>query len=82
MSGSSIVWVCSRIGGLTRNLERLLPQVTFQPVTEDKLKNIENRLNGTTSGERPQVLIADNSLIPQLIKEDKLPFKFIQVGTF
>ena len=81
-SGTPLVWVCSRIGGLKRNLERLLPHVTFAQVTEDKLKNIETRINETTKNERPQVLIADNAIIPRLMDEGKLPFKFIQVWPF
>ena len=78
-SNASLVWVCSRIGGLKKNLDRLLPQVTFLQITEDKLKNIEFSINSATKGEKPRFLIADNSIIPRLMDEGKLPFKFIQV---
>ena len=76
---TSLVWVCSRIGGLKKSLEKLLPRVTFVQITEDKLKNIDLHLNGTSKPERPQVLIADNAVIPRLMNEGTVPFKFIQV---
>ena len=79
---TSLVWVCSRIGGLKKSLEKLLPRVTFVQITEDKLKNIESHINGANKLERPQVLIADNAIIPRLMHEVTVPFKFIQVCTF
>ena len=77
----STVWVCSRIGGLTRSLQQILPQLSFLPVTEDRLKDIETQLIGEkdVGNQRPQALIVDNSIIPNMIPEIKIPFKFIQV---
>lgn len=75
---NSLVWVCSRIGGLKKNLDKVLPLVTFDQISEDKLKNIENHVNGSSKYDQPQVLIADNAIIPRLINETKIPFKFIQ----
>ena len=77
---NSLVWVCSRIGGLKKNLDKVLPLVTFDQISEDKLKNIENHVNGSSKYDQPQVLIADNAIIPRLINETKIPFKFIQVS--
>ena len=77
---NSLVWVCSRIGGLKKNLDKVLPLVTFDQISEDKLKNIESHVNGSSKYDQPQVLIADNSIIPRLINETKIPFKFIQVS--
>ena len=79
-SSSSVVWVCSRIGGLTKNLNKLLPSVKFVQVTEDKLKNMESGLDGTNINQKPQVLIADNAIIPRLMYVGSIPFKFIQVS--
>ena len=78
-TNNSIVWVCSRIGSLKKNLDRLLPRVTFVQISEDKLSNIETSLNGIHKDQCPQVLIADNAIIPRLMHEGRLPFKFIQV---
>lgn len=77
---NSLVWVCSRIGGLKKNLDKVLPLVTFDQISEDKLKNIESHVNGSSKYDQPQVLIVDNSIIPRLINETKIPFKFIQVS--
>ena len=77
---NSLVWVCSRIGGLKKNLDKVLPLVTFDQISEDKLKNIEFHINGSNKADQPQVLIADNAIIPRLIHEAKIPFKFIQVS--
>ena len=79
-SSSSVVWVCSRIGGLTKNLNKLLPSVQFVQVTEDKLKNMESSLDGKNNNHKPQVLIADNAIIPRLMYVGSVPFKFIQVN--
>ena len=76
---NSLVWVCSRIGGLKKNLEKILPLVTFDQISEDKLRNIEAQINGSSKSDHPQVLIADNAIIPRLIHETNIPFKFIQV---
>ena len=76
---NSVVWVCSRIGGLKKSLDKLLPCVSFVPITEDKLSNIESHINGSSKAEHPQVLIADNAMIPRLMHEGTIPFKFIQV---
>ena len=77
---TSLVWVCSKIGGLKRSLDNLLPRVAFIEISEDKLKGIEYHLNGIGKSEHPQALIADNGILPRLIHEGKIPFKFIQVG--
>ena len=79
-SSSSVVWVCSRIGGLTKNLNKLLPAVEFVQVNEDKLKNMESGLDRTNISQKPQVLIADNAIIPRLMYVGSVPFKFIQVS--
>ena len=76
---NSLVWVCSRIGGLKKNLDKVLPLVTFDQISEDRLQNIESYINGSSKSDTPQILIADNAIIPRLIHETKIPFKFIQV---